>query len=878
MVGDTKGSSQIGKAIYLPCLHIALISSLPQLEPFQEWPQLLDPHLSILLPPLNNAFLDYVDEYNHKRPSHRSKARILPLSVAICKLLYSFCKIRGAKVISSFFSNEPRWIEPILSALHNWDKLEKHPVDEWQQSSGLSWEEKYIMLTWLSHLMLTPFDLGSISSAEVVESYQLSSSFKGPPSIPPLAKNVIVASTSHLTSASKERDAAALLLVRLALRPDMQRDGMVQFLMQWVLKSLTKHGDSSPSLYESLAHFSILAKICSSADAHVAEPHFDPIFECVKDIASAQSSSSAALYSSALTRKSLVKIVRSIATLALQIGRGDGQVTPSLEAYDISEEVIEFLLSACSDKDTPVRFAASKAIGVIGLKLDSEQSTQVAQAIIQGIEEEVYWEESILDQLIYGDPGVTTSKRQLRSRNLNGVSALAWQGLTLSLANLLFRRCLLPLLLPETLNALLLALSFEQRTPTGVSMGSNVRDAACYGIWSLARRYSTAELLSVDTSTITVIAKSGEPLSVLQILANELVVTSSMDPSGNIRRGASAALQEMVGRHPDCIQHGIAIIQILEDRAVALRSRALTEVGPRSSELDMIYWEALFEGLLGWRALGSPDAATRRLAAKSFGLLSATHGLDIFLMAIDRIQRRLVRIGWRAPDKRHGLILALVAALERFDTFAELETRIQATSSMNRLWNLLLLGTDGAEWGFSSKASHPQLNAEAACLLIAALSRNFYKNSLGGTNYGMVPEHVLADCVAVITFSFERKEQLVVDSAVKALQELFPLLEEQDRRQCIARLLSHIDPKWDVSGYGGGRGTRRVEGYLAGLGAVFDQINEEDPVRETIFNVFITFLQPENSVETRVATLASLKHGIIQSKGMIDAQRALMRK
>ena len=843
---------------------IVLTTTPTQLEPFQEWPQLLDPHLPSLLPLLIDAFLEYVGKYYLERPRHPSKGDIVSLSEAICRLLYTFCKIRGAKVISGFFSNESRWIEPILSAFVNWDQAKSvESRDGSDLPNGLAWQESYVMLTWLSHLMLTPFDLASISAGEIQEDYQKSLPFKGPPSIPALAHNIISVSTSHLARAGKERDAAATLLVKFALRPDMQREGMLQSLVQWVLAALNNFEEASMSLYESIAHLSVLAKIVSSADASVAEPYLLPIFECVQTIAVTQIPGSAALYTSALTRKSVIKIVRSISTVALQLSHTQNSMAPSGIAEDILEEVIELLLGACSDKDTPVRLAASKAIGIVCLKLEPEQATQVAQAVTDKLEENVFWEESILDQLITNSSHTSASEQSLRSRNLNAVDALAWQGLTLSLSNLLFRRCPPPALLPDILNSLLLALSFVQRSPTGVSMGANVRDAACYGIWSLARKYTSAELLSIDASTVQVIANASEPLSILQILANELVVTSSIDPSGNIRRGASAALQEMVGRHPDSILNGIALIQVVDYNAVALRRRALTEVVPHAAKLHAVYWEALFAGLLGWRALGSPDASTRRLAAQSFGLLSVTQGLDVFFMAIARLRHRILKIGSRNVEIQHGLILALVASLEQFDQSAGLEVRVQATSSVSTLWEIVASNSALAEGSFASKASHPQLFAEAACLLVAVLSKNFRKNSLGGTSYRTPPSMALAKCVTIVTLSLERSEPLVIKSAVEALQELFSLLQQEDRHDFTAKLLSHVDYKQaDTTKV---MSSKTVDGYMAGLGSIFAQIEEDDPARESIEDAFVKHLEGDASVETKVATLESLKRGMLQS-------------
>jgi hypothetical protein len=63
------------------------------------------------------------------------------------------------------------------------------------------------------------------------------------------------------------------------------------------------------------------------------------------------------------------------------------------------------------------------------------------------------------------------------------------------------------------------------------SIGSHVRDAACYVCWSFARAYAP-EVLAPH---------------VLE-LANNLVVVSVFDREVNVRRASSAAFQENVGR------------------------------------------------------------------------------------------------------------------------------------------------------------------------------------------------------------------------------------------------------------------------------------------------------------------------------------------
>ena len=139
--------------------------------------------------------------------------------------------------------------------------------------------------------------------------------------------------------------------------------------------------------------------------------------------------------------------------------------------------------------------------------------------------------------------------------------------------------------LAPVLAALRLALSFEKRSATSAtSTGTNVRDAANFGIWALARRYTSAELQAIN-----LISADGLSLPALQTLATDLVVAASLDPAGNVRRGSSAALQELIGRNPDTIAEGIQVVQVVDYHAIALRSRAVEEVAIGAASLSDEY-------------------------------------------------------------------------------------------------------------------------------------------------------------------------------------------------------------------------------------------------------------------------------------------------
>ncbi|GAM85092.1 hypothetical protein ANO11243_030950 [Dothideomycetidae sp. 11243] len=73
------------------------------IEPFQNEPQLLDSKLRHLIPPLVDAYLDFL-KLQVTPPFREGLVRF---DEAISKLLYTFCKVRGEKIIAGFLSNEP---------------------------------------------------------------------------------------------------------------------------------------------------------------------------------------------------------------------------------------------------------------------------------------------------------------------------------------------------------------------------------------------------------------------------------------------------------------------------------------------------------------------------------------------------------------------------------------------------------------------------------------------------------------------------------------------------------------------------------------------------------------------------------------------------
>lgn len=127
-------------------------------------------------------------------------------------------QVRGAKVIVRWFSHEVADLEPTLSLLQQQDRTE-HQVnsgwEEWVGHTGSSsrgnvmlcsfqtWETRYILLLWLSIIVMIPFDLSRLDGSI------------GPTQHHTISR-VLELARLYLTVTDKSQDAASLLCAKLA--------------------------------------------------------------------------------------------------------------------------------------------------------------------------------------------------------------------------------------------------------------------------------------------------------------------------------------------------------------------------------------------------------------------------------------------------------------------------------------------------------------------------------------------------------------------------------------------------------------------------------------------------------------------------------------
>ena len=645
--------------------------------------------------------------------------------------------------------------------------------------------------------MLAPFPLESISALQPSEEVSALLDIELPPNVPGISLRVLVACIGRLQSASKERGAAANLLVRLCVRPDMQRLGLLDILVKWSVSFFNKAREGQADIHQCLGVLSFLSGLVASTTNEEIGPTLPAIYRASRCILDQESLTY--VKSSAVARKVIVRVLRNIVVHCLQ----PASTLARLNTTSILEEAIEFLLEAVADGDTPVRYGASKALSVITLKLDPEMAEEVMEAILGSLNESVYWEGP--------------------KRNLSGVNPLRWHGLTLTLAQLLYRKAIPTKSLPDVLNALLLSLSFEQRSPTGGSIGTNVRDAACFGVWALSRRYATSDLLKVETASIRAY-EHNKSLSVPQALAIELVTVACLDPAGNIRRGSSAALQELIGRHPNTIEQGIPLVQVVDFHAVGLRQRAMCYVAIRAAELQPLYWEALFDSLLGWRGAGSLDTDSRLFSAKAIGLLSKDKHADVVQRMSTQICTQLATLRPREVEERQGLVCALAAVVEFANAPRDSHNRpgkdapAQSTkTALVHLWQLLNTELKLNDKAFTSPALRPELTASSVLCFIAAMAT--LTNRIPRLAWpGNLPT---AEVARVLNLCLARHEDTVLEAIIVTVPPVLSLLSVGHDDMKDIMLSEWISKLENEASYNG----LRCSGHTVALGAAISVIS-----------------------------------------------------
>ncbi|KAI8998338.1 tubulin folding cofactor D C terminal-domain-containing protein [Gaertneriomyces semiglobifer] len=591
----------------------------PILDKYQEQPHLLDAHLETLVVPIVTRLRDEIlrVEWESVPNVDEYLRRFQPFF----HYLYHLTKVRGYKTIIKLFTHEAADLEPVLEFLEKIAESSRNP---------LFWESRYVLLLWLSLLCMVPFDLQTIDSGVAFGR-------------PPLVERIVNLCKVYLYAIGKEHEGAAVVLMRLLTRRDTVTVHLTQF-MAWASQEIQRTDD----VFEARGVLLSLSAVYKTGPRDLLLPTLDGLLPCCLLVDDPR------YKNNALLRKLLMKLTQRVGLTYLppriaswRYQRGFRSLhhnlsgTAPLQDFDpmsqrdlqddtdVPEQfdtIVGILLNGLRDKDTIVRWSSAKGVGRITNRLPQDLAQDVVLSVISLLEEDV----------------LEASDNQ--GTDLSQVSEHSWHGACLALAELARRGLLLPDKLSLVVPWILKALRFDERRGMH-SIGVNVRDSACYVCWSFARAYAP----EVMKPYVVDIAKA-------------LVVVSVCDREVNIRRAASAAFQENVGRQ-GIFPHGIDIVTTADYFAVGSRKSCFLELAVHIARFDE-YRQPIFDhtssvDVAHW------DKSIRELAALALGRLTA---LDLAYALETIVPRLLPLVTSEDLNARHGALLAVAEICLQWST------------------------------------------------------------------------------------------------------------------------------------------------------------------------------------------------------------------
>ncbi|CAG8496822.1 13874_t:CDS:10, partial [Acaulospora colombiana] len=591
------------------------------IDPYQEQPFLLDPHLENMVKPMMELLRVYIKSANvHELTISKNitdyKVQVPGKVKRLFILMYYIMKIRGFKTVVKFFSHEVSDLEPTFYFLVALD-----PNDY------TGWETRYVLLIWLSLICMIPFDLKTVDSLAVAGGNKF-----------PLVDHMIDLAKFYLKVTGKERDGAAVFLSRLLTRRDIAEIYLADYI-QWAQEAARNNKD----VFTITGILTSLCAIYKLGQRQTLLPTLDIAWSCLFLL-----EDDGTFSKNTLVRKMLVKLAQRFGLCYLRpkvaswrYKRGNRSLKDNLggtsktERIDPSniqeslkedvedeeevpeqiEEIIEILLNGLRNKDTVVRWSAAKGLGRIAQRLPQELADDIIGSLLELFSENTYVRDGVLE--------------------LSAVSDNTWHGVCLAVAELARRGLLLPERLTEVIPWVSRALKFDLKRGSH-SIGTHVRDAMCYVCWSFARAYAPEDLAPHVAE-----------------IANSLVVVSLFDREVNVRRASSAAFQENVGRL-GIFPHGIEIVTTADYFTVGNRVNAFLEISVKIAEFVEYRYHIIDH--LSTITISNWDKNMRVLGSKALHNLTR---LDLGYI-VDRVLPRLISQA-TSPDMhtRHGALLAI---------------------------------------------------------------------------------------------------------------------------------------------------------------------------------------------------------------------------
>ncbi|KAF9267451.1 TBCD protein [Marasmius fiardii PR-910] len=687
---------------------------------YQEQSYLLDPFLERLVTPVLDRLRAHAKDVVLGQNLRSSSARL----ERITRLLYGYIKFRGYKAIIRFFPHEVSDLSIVVGYMNTSNILVREPTQ---------WALRYVFLLWLSLICMIPFDLAQFDEGE---SGQTAATIEN------IAKE-------YLGKAGLEREGAALLLSRLYMR----QDTLAQFVgfLEWSNILLTSTLD--PFIVTGILQ--VLAEILKSGPAKVvqlATPEYWSLNAALDGHAS--------LLNNTVVRKIKMKIASRVGLRLLPGKRPSRRVrgrslageniaqsvqsdNDDIDVPEEEEAILEQLFSALQDRDTVVRYSAAKGVARISERLPPDFTEQVLDTVLG-----LFTIHSVAAATLY---------------DISPIAESTWHGACLSCAEMARRGLVPPDKLPELLRWLSKALYFDIRKGAH-SVGSNVRDASAYVLWALARSQNPSDLIPHAND-----------------LARHLVTVSLYDREVHIRRAASAAFQEFVGR-TSLFPHGIDVLGKTDFYSVGVRRNSFLVTAPQVA-LHEEYTTFLFDHLLNV-TLRHWDATMRRLASQSLRLICLR---NLAKFGPEGVVRATKLMDSADISDLHGSLLALAETAKAYEAAQVQDLEAERRNIFAHLSKIPEKTICGAR---------NEILLAAACALIEA--------TITSTEINLLDQSSVPHWRNILNHGLKHREVMVQEAATSAMggvsnlvdcsTDISRLIPELKRgsfmaQQCVGRLL-----------------------------------------------------------------------------------------
>lgn len=409
-----------------------------------------------------------------------------------------------------------------------------------------------------------------------------------------IVDRLVMLAEVYLGTSSREREAAGVLIARLLTRKDVNKVYIPMFLTQAMSRW---HAHECTTNYR-IGLLTCLCEIYKIGNRDVLLAHVDASFAAIREM-----DLSSELASNTLLRKLRLKFAQRL-SLSLfhpngaswrykantKILRGSIELNENIteDPPESVEDTIAMLIEGLQDRDTVVRYSAAKGIGRITSRLPEAFASEVTDAICDLLSTDIKTENAILKLQDYAKDST-------------------WHGAALAIAELCRNSAMVLSALHDIMPFVFVALTFDIKKGSH-SIGTSVRDAACYVLWSVLRAFQTPTILPFMSE-----------------VAKRLIVVALFDREISVRRAASAAFQEGVGRHADgAFPDGIAVLSKADFSSVGQRRASFLEVSPdvfyHSEYQTSILNHLLHISCVHW------DKDVRELAGQTLGKIMLIKG------------------------------------------------------------------------------------------------------------------------------------------------------------------------------------------------------------------------------------------------------------